>query len=119
MGRKRMIVEEERPKLRPSETEVGRENQLIALAYDEVERRLRNGTASSQETVHFLKLGSSKAKLEIERLKKENEVLSAKADSLRSEQHSRELFEEAMKAFGIYTGQASEEDNEDGLPRLY
>ena len=54
-------------KIRPALTPEARENQLISIAYDLVEKRLLEGTASSQETTHFLKLGSTK-----ERKEKEN-----------------------------------------------
>jgi len=118
MAKRRINVDEEVPKLRPAQTEEGRENQLIALAANEVEYRIRNHTASSQELVHFLRLGSTKAKLELERLKKENELLQAKTEALKSAKHSEELFQEAMHAFGIYTGNASlineEDPNEPG-----
>ncbi len=113
MAKRRINVDEEVPKLRPAQTEEGRENQLIALANNEVEYRIRNHTASSQELVHFLRLGSTKAKLELERLKKENELLQAKTEALKSAKHSEELFQEAMHAFGIYTGNAKLIDEED------
>ena len=116
MAKKRLVVDEELPKLRPALTEEGRENQQIALAYDEVERRIRNHTASSQETTHFLKLGSSKTKLELEKLRKENELLIAKTEALKSAKRTEELFAEAIKAFGTYSGKAdSDEDEIDGL----
>ena len=41
-------------KIRPALTPEARENQMIALAVDLVEQRLLDGTASSQETTHFL-----------------------------------------------------------------
>ena len=50
--------------MRPALTPEARENQLISLAIDLVEQRLIDGTASAQETTHFLKLASRKAKLE-------------------------------------------------------
>ena len=113
MAKKRVIIDEPVPKLRPAETESGRENQLIALAADEVEYRIRNHTASSQELVHFLRLGSTKSKLELEKLRKENELLVAKTEALKSAKHSEELFSAAMKAFGIYTGSTSDEEDSD------
>ena len=58
-----------KPKLRPALSPEARENQMAALAMDLVEQRLRDGTASSQETTHFLKLVSSTAKLQQEKLK--------------------------------------------------
>jgi hypothetical protein len=51
-------------RIRPALNPEARENQLISLAIDLVEQRLLDGTASSQETTHFLKLGSMKARLE-------------------------------------------------------
>lgn len=118
MAKKRLVAEESSPKLRPAMTEEGRENQLIALANSLVEKRLREGTASSQETVHFLRLGSQKSRLELEKLRRENELLTAKTEALQSAKRSEELLAEAIKAFGIYTGK--EEDEEDDLnERLY
>lgn len=110
MAKKKIISDEPRPKLRPALSEEARENQLIALAMDEVEKRIRNGTASSQEICHFLKLGTQEKKLEREKLKKENELLVAKTDALKSSKMVEELYREAIKAFGIYSGKDDEDD---------
>lgn len=83
-------------------TREARENQLIALAYDEVERRLREGTATSQETTHFLRLGSSRARLEKEILEKQKELMEAKAEAIRSAKRIEELYADAVKAVGTY-----------------
>ena len=91
-------------KIRPALTPEARENQLIALAVDLVEQRLIEGTASSQETTHFLKLGSMKNKLEMDKLREENELLKAKTESIKSAKKSEELFEEAIKAMQRYSG---------------
>lgn len=98
---------EDKPPLRPALTPEGRENQLIALAMDLVEQRLRDGTATSQEVTHFLRLGSPRNRLEEEKLKKEIELLEAKKSDLESREKVEELYSEAMKAFGIYSGQAN------------
>lgn len=97
-------------KIRPAMTPEARENQLIALAVDLVEERLLNGTASSQETTHFLKLGSMKNRLEMEKLEEENRLLRAKTASLESAKRSEELFAEAIKAMRRYSGQGSDDD---------
>lgn len=89
---------------KPALTPEARENQLIALATDLVEQRLRNGTASSQETVHFLKLGTQKAKLEQEILKEQKDLIKAKTDSLKSAQRMEALYTEAMEAMRRYSG---------------
>ena len=98
---------EDKPPLRPALTPEGRENQLIALAMDLAEQRLRDGTATSQEVTHFLRLGSPRNRLEEEKLKKEIELLEAKKSDLESREKVEELYSEAMKAFGIYSGQAN------------
>lgn len=97
-------------KIRPAMTPEARENQLIALAVDLVEQRLLDGTASSQETTHFLKLGSMKNRLEMEKLEEENRLLRAKTASLESAKRSEELFAEAIKAMRHYSGQGSDDD---------
>jgi len=98
---------EDKPPLRPALTPEGRENQLISLAMDLVEQRLRDGTATSQEVTHFLRLGSPMNRLEEEKLKKEIELLEAKKSDLESREKVEELYSEAMKAFGIYSGQTN------------
>jgi hypothetical protein len=78
---------------------------LIGLAYDLVEERLRNGTATSQETTHFLKLGSTRERIEREMLENQNEVLKAKADALQSQKRIEELYAQALSAFKEYGGE--------------
>jgi hypothetical protein len=91
-------------KRRPALTPESRENQLISYAMDLVEQRLLDGTASSQETTHFLKLGSTKAQLELEKTRRENELLTAKTEALESSKRTEELMEKAIKAFRSYSG---------------
>lgn len=81
-----------------------RETQMIAYAMDLVEQRLLDGTASSQETVHFLKLGTTKAELEKEKLKRENKVLEAKAKAIESAEEMKVLYDNAIKAMRNYAG---------------
>lgn len=100
-------------KIRPALTPEARENQMIALAIDLVERRLIEGTASSQETTHFLKLASSKAKLEKERAVLENELIRAKTEQLRSQERIEELYANAIKAMSRYNGHTSSEEDEE------
>lgn len=98
-------------KIRPALTPEARENQMIALAVDLVEQRLLDGTASSQETTHFLKLGSMKNRLEMEKLQEENRLLKARTEALQSSKRVEELYSEAIKAMRRYSGQGSD-DNE-------
>lgn len=95
----------------PAMTPEARENQMIALAMAQAEQELREGRASSQVVTHFLKLGSTKEQLELEKIKKENRLLEAKSKALESASRSEELFAKAIKAFGIYSGSTPIEED--------
>ena len=101
-------------KIRPALTPEARENQLIALAVDLVQQRLIDGSASSQETTHFLKLGSMKNQLEMEKLREENKLLKAKTESIQSAKRVEELYAEAINAMRRYSGNRSSSDEGDG-----
>lgn len=106
---KKYIERKETKPLRPATTPEGRENQLINLATNLVEERLRNGTATSQETTFYLKLGSEKEKLEREKLKREIDLLSEKKKALESAERSEQLFTEAIAAMKRYQGNDDEQ----------
>lgn len=90
-----------------------RESQLIAAAYDLAEQRLLDGTASSQEVVHFLRMGSQKHKREMEKLEEENKLLRAKTEALESGKEYNVLVEKAIKAMRTYSGQGDPDDYDD------
>lgn len=79
-----------------------KENELISLAVDLAERQLREGTASSQVIAHYLKLGSSRERLEKERLISENRMLRAKTEALDSQRRTEELYANAIRAMREY-----------------
>jgi uncharacterized protein YcaQ len=93
-----------RPKLPPATSPEARETRLISMAYDLAEERLLNGTATSQEIVHFLRLGSIREKKELEMMEKKNELMSAKTEALQSAKRVEELYSDAIKAFAAYRG---------------
>ena len=82
----------------------GRENEMIMLAYQEVERRIRDHTATSQELCHFLKMGSEKERLDREKLEVEMELQRVRADSIESGKHMEELYNNAIAAMKLYSG---------------
>ena len=90
--------------IRPALTPEARENQMISLAVDLAERQLQEGTASSQVITHYLKLGSSKERLEKEKLERENELLRARTEALQSAQRVEELYANALDAMRRYNG---------------
>lgn len=82
-----------------------REAQMVGLAYDLAETRIRNGTASAQEVTHFLKLGSSRERLEQTRIEIDVEVQKAKIEAMASTQRLESMYKDAMDAFkGYQTG---------------
>ena len=106
-------------KSRPAISTVNRENQLIAEAMDCAEEQLRNRTASSQVITHFLKLGTVKAELELEKLRKENALLEAKKESLDSAQRSEELYKNALNAMRMYSGQGGGNNDDEDEDEYY
>ena len=90
-----------------------REAQLISLTMDVVEDRIRNGKASSQELVHFLRAGSNKERFETQKLELELQLVQAKTENLRLQQKNDEMYAEALKAFKRYSGTDDVEDDDD------
>lgn len=101
-----------RPRRR-AQTPEERENQLIALALDRVEERMLNGTASGQEYVQFIRMASSKARAENEKLKLELDLVRAKTENLRQQQRTDEMFANAIAAFKRYSGASDDDEEED------
>lgn len=98
---------------RPAISPEARQNQLIGYAIDLVEQRLIDGTASSQETTHFLKLATLETKLKNENLELQKELTKAKTKSIQSEEKKEAMFKEAIQAFKAYSGQSTSDDDED------
>lgn len=94
-----------RKTVRPATTPEARENQMIALAVDLAEQQLMDGTASSQVITHYLKLGTTRARLEKEKLERENELLQAKTRALESAERVEELYSNAIAAMKRYQGE--------------
>ena len=97
-------------KIRPALTPEARENQLISLAVDLAEKQLQEGTASSQVITHYLKLGSTKERIEREILEKQKELITARTESLQSAKKVEELYENAINAMRNYSGQGDPDE---------
>ena len=92
-------------RIQPALSPEAREQQMIGYAVALAEKQLMEGTASSQIITEYLKRGSRKAELEIERLRHENELLKAKTEAIQSTQRTEELMEEAIGALKRYRGE--------------
>jgi len=93
-----------RPERPPATTPESRENQLIAAAVDLAEQQIRTGKASSQVITHYLKLGTTRERLEQDKLRGENELLKAKVESLSSSARIEQLYKDALTAMRTYAG---------------
>jgi chorismate synthase len=82
----------------------GRETQMISLADQLAEKQLREGTASAQVITHYLKLGSSRERLEQEKLTLETELVKAKTEAIAGQQRQEEMFAKAIKYMRAYQG---------------
>lgn len=82
----------------------GRENELIALAYDAAEQRIRNGTATSQEIVHFLRLGSAKERRAQEQMEADIALKQAKVKAIQDGEHLEQIYNDAIEAMKRYSG---------------
>lgn len=88
---------------KPASNPESRERQLVNLAVNLAEKQLREGTASSQVITHYLKLGTQTVLLEREKLSKEVELISAKADAIKQGKQSEQLAEQAIAAMKAYS----------------
>lgn len=98
-------------KFAPAVDPEARENQLIHMAIDAAEEKFLNGTAPNQLILHYLKLATTKNQLEKEKLRKENLLLEAKTEAMKSAAKSEELYANAIQAMRIYSGSLTREDD--------
>lgn len=99
---------EEGPTPIPPRTEEEAIKRAGGYAMDLAMKQLREGTASSQIIVHFLRLNSPKEQAELEKTRKEIEVLEAKKQTLISQEEQDKKYEEVIKAFTSYAGKDSD-----------
>lgn len=111
MPARRRNSEDETSRRRPATTPEGREQQLVADALDLADKQIRKGTASSQVLTHFLKLGSTRERLEQQRLDYENELTRVKIEALEGQKRIEDLYTEALDAMRSYSGLPAPDPN--------
>lgn len=94
----------------PALTVEDREDQLISMAIALTEEKMRNGTATNQMILHYLRLGSTKERLEKEKLKRENELLVARVKAIESNTQIEQLYQNALSAMKSYRGESDAYD---------
>lgn len=87
-----------------------REQHMISLAVDLAEKKLRDGTATSQIIEHYLRLGTARAVVDVALMQEELELKRAKTEQIRSMHTEAEKYQEAIEAFRIYSGAAEDEE---------
>lgn len=111
MGKKRVVeYKPNETRFKPALTPEAREDQLISLAIDLAEQQLRDGTASSQVITHYLKLGSTKERIEREILEEQKKLMEAKTETLKSAQRIEELYTNALNAMRDYGDKSDDID---------
>lgn len=91
-----------KPRPRRATTPEGREQQMIALAVDSAEELMRSGNAPAQIITHYLKLGSSREKIELELKEEEIKVARARREMMESQQRIEAVYAEALDAMRGY-----------------
>lgn len=92
------------PNKPPARTLDAREKEVVALAVELAEKQLKEGTAAPSVITHYLKLGTTSYRLELEKLKHENELLQAKTENIKSLGRMEELYAEAIESLRRYQG---------------
>ena len=97
------------------ESEEALENAMISAATRLAFQQLMDGTASSQVIVHYLKLGSTKERIEQDILRKQSQLIDAKTEAIKDQKKSDKIYEEALNAFRRYHGEQQEVDPDENL----
>ena len=94
-------VKRKRPKAATPEEQQSR---CEAMALDIAEKRLADGTASSQIITHFIKQASLREQKEIEKLELEKELLKSKREAIEDQKEIKKMYAEAIEAMRVYSG---------------
>jgi hypothetical protein len=80
------------------------ENQLISLSIDAAKKMLVEGTAPTSIVLHYLKLATTRERMEREMMATQKELMEAKKQALESQAKVEQLYADAMKAMQRYSG---------------
>lgn len=100
----RTVSKSKKREYAPARTPEAKVSQLINLAFSLAEKKLKDGTASSQVITHFLELATERERLQNEKLMSDLKVADAKIKHMESQSTTEELYTRAIKAFRSYSG---------------
>lgn len=98
----------------PATTPEEREKQLIALAVDAAEEKIRSGKVPTAVLVHYLKLATVREELEKEKLRKEIALLETRKQVADSSMRMEELYASAIKAITTYGSRINSDEYTEG-----
>ena len=105
------------PEPMPARTEEEEEKRACGYAMDLAIKWMREGTAPAQVVTHFLKIGSLREQAELEKTRREIELLKAKKKAIESAEEQDKKYQEVIKAISSYAGKDQEwEIVDDGYP---
>lgn len=113
MASRQKSEDQEFPKRPPARTPEARQNEMVALAFDQAELLLREGRAPAPIVVHYLKLGTEQSKLEVLKMRSEINLRNKQVDQVDQQDRIEELTAEAIKKMTVYQGHGTEEDYAD------
>jgi len=99
--------------LPPADSSIERERMLKSMACNVIEKRMQDGTASSQELVAVLRMDSERERLELDNLRRKNELLTAQAEAARAQNQAEDATNRVIQAILRYRGEAVVDDEED------
>jgi hypothetical protein len=86
------------------------ENQLISLSIDAAKKMLVEGTAPTSIVLHYLKLATTRERMEREMMATQKELMEAKKQALESQAKVEQLYADAMKAMQRYSGYGDQDE---------
>lgn len=81
-----------------------RTQQMISLAVDLAEQKLRDGTATSQIIEHYLKLAAKRTDLDIQIAEQQLALMRAKTAAIESDNSEKRDYAQVLEAMREYNG---------------
>lgn len=92
-----------KPRTTPPLNDEAELNKLISLARKQALSELESGKASSQVLTHFLKLGTVREEMELQKIILETRLVEAKIESERNKENSSNSVEAVLSALRSYS----------------
>lgn len=96
-------------RVRKALSDEARINQLAAKAYDLIEERILDKTASASELVQILRMASPREQQELEKLRADTKLSEAKVTAIETNERYEQELKDAMEAWRGYAGKGDEE----------